>query len=300
MNERAVIEKEVNKRIKEKFDRDYYDICDVGSKHRDDDAYSDNLAVFHYVFSMGTLGETFLWNDCIFWGMFPSDFSEDDFSEEEMNFFRSIERAKNETLEKYGSTSSDININGPIETSRLVLKAFDEETAKAYDDYFCQNKAEFEDYYHRDYKKELEKCYMRDRHLVFAVLLKDTNEFIGSVGFTDLNGALYNVEYFIKANHRKKGYAFEALEELILRVKMKKLSILSETVRACVFEEICLDIRCLTIRTDVENLASQRMAEKAGFEKAGTLLFSCFFKNKYHDEVVYYLTLNEDRNGNER
>lgn len=86
-------------------------------------------------------------------------------------------------------------------------------------------------------------------------LFKDSNEFIGSIGLNKRNDALYNVEYFIKADYRRKGYALEALNELISHVKAENLVVLSAMVRDCVFDEACPDIRCLIIRNDTESFS---------------------------------------------
>lgn len=295
MDERDEIEKEIERRIVEKFEINRFCINNIGANFKDRKHYNENLAIFHYIFSIGDIGKTFLWNNYIYWEMSPSDFCEEVFSKEEMDFFLSIEETKRKTIEKYGLCSKDININKPVETQRLILKAFDENTSKEYDDCFYHNKDEFEDYYKHEYKNEFENCYMQFRPLMFAIFLKDSNELIGSIGLNNRNDALYNVEYFIKSDYRRNGYALEAVNELIFRVKGKSLSVLSDTVRDCVFEVVCPDIRCLMIRNDIENIASQRIAEKVGFKKAGTLLFSFLFKNKYYDENVYYLQLSSNK-----
>ena len=134
--------------------------------------------------------------------------------------------------------------------------------------------------------------------LNIAIFLKNNNTPIGSICFTNFNNALYNVEYFIIKEYRRNGYAFEALNELINQLKLKSLFILSETLRQCVFDVVNPDIRCLKIKTKTTNIGSQKLAEKAGFTRYGTLLFSGCYKNKYYDEVVYYFVLNEDRKAN--
>lgn len=96
--------------------------------------------------------------------------------------------------------SKDININKPIETNRLILKAFNEETSKLYDEYFYQNKDEFENYYGLEYSDSFEHCYMNEKPLGFAIFLKNSNTPIGSICFTNRDNALYNVEYFVKKN----------------------------------------------------------------------------------------------------
>lgn len=131
--------------------------------------------------------------------------------------------------------------------------------------------------------------------LSFAIFLKDNITQIGSIRFTNLDNTLYNVEYFIAKEYRNKGYAYEALTCLINEIKANKLFVLADTLRTYVYDVIHLDIRCLKITTNTENIASQRIAEKSGFKKYGTLLFTGSYGGKYYDDFVYYLVLNEDK-----
>lgn len=289
------IDEFIEKKVKDMFNFDFW-MPDL--TNRQSDKYNDNLKAFHYIFSLGEDGKTYLWNKYITWNSTLSNFYEKDFTKDELDFLRLIEKAKQDAINKYGSLSEDININKPIETNRLILKAFNEETSKLYDEYFYQNKDEFENYYGLEYGDSFEHCNMNEKPLGFAIFLKNSNTPIGSICFTNRDNALYNVEYFVKKEYRRNGYAFEALNELINQLKLKSLFILSETLRQCVFDVVNPDIRCLKIKTKITNIGSQKLAEKAGFTRYGTLLFSGCYKNKYYDEVVYYLVLNEDRKAN--
>ncbi len=296
MNNIFYINKFVEEKVKDMFNF-YFWMPDL--LNRQGDEYNDSLNAFHYIFSLGEDGKTYLWNKYITINSPLSDFYESDFTNDELEFFKSIKEAKQDAINKYGSLSKDVNINKPIETNRLILKAFNEETSKLYDEYFYQNKDEFENYYSLDYGDSFKYCHMNERPLGFAIFLKNSNIPIGSICFTNFdNDALYNVEYFVKKEYRRNGYAFEALIELINQLKLDSLFVLSETLRECVFDVVNPDIRCLKIKTEITNTSSQKLAEKAGFTRYGTLLFSGLYKNKYYDEVVYYLVLNEDRKGN--
>lgn len=198
-------------------------------------------------------------------------------------------------IDKYGTLTKDVNINLPIETNRLILKPFDKETSKIYDEYFFKHKSEYTKYYYDNYGNEFRYNFMENKSLGFVVFLKDGNTQIGSVGLTYCGNTKYNVEYFIMKDYRQKGYAYEALNCLLNEVKNNNLFILGDTLRMYVYDFIHPDIRCLKITANKENVASQRIAEKSGFKKYGTLLFTTSYDGKYYDDFVYYLVLNEDR-----
>jgi len=90
---------------------------------------------------------------------------------------------------------------------------------------------------------------------MFAVLLKDTNEFIGQCGiqFLEIDGVTVpEIGYHINKSYWNKGYATEA-------------------AKACLaygFNE--LNLREIFIHTYIKNIASQRVAEKLGMKKLKT------------------------------
>ena len=264
MNDIFSIDKFIEEKVKDMFNFDFW-MPDL--TNRQGAEYNDNLKAFHYIFSLGEDGKTYLWNKYITWNSTLSNFYEKDFTKDELDFLRLVEKAKQDAINKYGSLSKDININKPIETNRLILKAFNEETSKLYDEYFYQNKDEFENYYGLEYGDSIEHCYMNEKPLGFAIFLKNSNTPIGSICFTNFNNTLYNVEYFVIKEYRRNGYAFEALNELINQLKLKSLFVLSETLRQCVFDVVNPDIRCLKIKTKITNIGSQKLAEKAGFTR---------------------------------
>jgi RimJ/RimL family protein N-acetyltransferase len=284
----------VDKQVEIKFgDNAYFWMRHLTDKENDD--YDLNLNIFHYIFTLGDDGKTYLWNEYVNGDYKLSEFCENDFNNDELIFLKSIEEAKKDAINKYGYLTNEININKPIETDRLILKAFNLRSSIAYDKYFYENQDEFKKYYRVDYGYDVCSQHMNRRPLSFAIFLKDGNIQIGSVCFTDRGNTRYNVEYFIIKEYRNKGYAYEALNCLIDEVKNNRLFILKNTLRNCVFDVIHPNIRCLQITTGINNIASQKMAEKAGFTKCGTLLFQYSYDNKYCDEIVYYLVLNEDR-----
>lgn len=292
---RNEIRSKVQTAIEEKLGLEHFCITNLEKEYRGEEGYEDNLAAFRYALSLGEEGEIFIWDDYMLFGLTPSNFCAEDFTEDEMRFFESMAKTRQEAISNLESTSVKANINEPIETDRLVLKAFSDETSGELDNYFYDNKAEWEDFHARDYPESFDFSFMHKRRFIFGIHLKGSDKLVGCIGLSDLNEVLFNVAYFIMAAYRKKGYAYEALEALIKRVKGGGLLMLSETVRRWTFNVTHPDIRCLRIQADVTNIASQKMAEKAGFKKNGTLLFDGLIRNEYHDQVVYDLLLNEDK-----
>lgn len=113
MNDIFSIDKFIEEKVKDMFNFDFW-MPDL--TNRQGAEYNDNLKAFHYIFSLGEDGKTYLWNKYITWNSTLSDFYEKDFTKDELDFLRLIEKAKQDAINKYGSLSEDININKPIES----------------------------------------------------------------------------------------------------------------------------------------------------------------------------------------
>lgn len=148
----------------------------------------------------------------------------------------------------------------PIESTRLILDSFKEEDYKDFheilnSDYYQKfNQEEYKPceeegimYYTRDLSKQNLKDVKAP--LVFAIRLKENEQFIGFIGLT--NGELKSdgtieIYFSINKNHWNKGYATESLNKLI---------------DFC-FNE--LNIYRIFTGTDIDNFASQKVMEKVG------------------------------------
>lgn len=268
----------------------------------DKELYKKTLNIFHYVFSLGEEGKIFLWNKFAYLVDLFDQINKEDYSNEEIELFNDLAKVSEGNFLKYGTYDQRVNINKEFESSRLSVKPYDEDLSFLYNEYFHDNKDEYENFYGAEYGTEygekgdsIVDLRVSRRPLGFALVLKDSEEFIGSVAIADINKCLYNLEYFIKKEYRNRGYAKEACKALIEKIKSKELKVLEAPIKEGVFDEVAPDIRCLKIFASKENVASRSLALSLGFEYAGTLLFEKEFKGNYIDEVVYYMVINDNR-----
>lgn len=287
--------------LEEKFDCYYFDVDSLFDT-TDKELYEKTLNMFHYIFSLGEEGKIYLWNKFVNLTDFFDQINKEDYSNEEIELFNDLAKVSEENFSKYGTNNPRVNINKEIESSRLLIKPYDWDLNFLYNEYFHDNKDEYENFYGTEYRTKdgkkadfIVNLHMNRCPLGFALVLKDSGEFIGSVVITDIKKYLYNVEYFIKKEYRNRGYAKEACKVLIEKIKSKELKVLEAPIKEGVFDEVAPDIRCLKIFAFKDNIASQSLALSLGFEYAGTLLFEKEFKGNYIDEVVYYMVINDNR-----
>lgn len=113
------------------------------------------------------------------------------------------------------------------------------------------------------------------------ILLKDSNKVIGDIGLhfldTDPENKQVEIGYTLNPSYRNKGYAFEALTEII----------------DFLFQD--LEKHRITASIDPQNEASIKLLEKLGFRKEAHFKKSLFFHGKWVDDLVYAV-LSEDWN----
>jgi ribosomal-protein-alanine N-acetyltransferase len=83
------------------------------------------------------------------------------------------------------------------------------------------------------------------------------------------------ISYFVFPSERGKGYCTEAV-----RIIVDYLFLSKEVMR-------------VQAQTDPRNLASQKVLEKAGFKKEGTLRKSFFVRGKWTDNIMYSILRDE-------
>lgn len=110
-----------------------------------------------------------------------------------------------------------------------------------------------------------------DEEETFAIVDRRTGELLGSIGVRSLGGGIGEAGYWVKREARGRGVATRAL------------SLLS---RWALGEK---ELGRFQVRADVENEASQRVAEKAGFVREGVLRSSLELKGERRDVVMYSL-----------
>jgi len=124
-------------------------------------------------------------------------------------------------------------------------------------------------------RKEREKGYenMPPDNKRFFIEKKDGTK-IGVIAHF-LNGQLLEIGYILSSSERGKGYCTEAVQIMVDYLFLSK-----ETVR-------------IQASVDPRNVVSQRVLEKVGFKKEGTLRKSLFLKGKWTDLSVYSILREE-------
>ena len=109
----------------------------------------------------------------------------------------------------------------------------------------------------------------------FAILDRGSEELLGGIGVRAYDEAVVEIGYWVKADARGRGVATRALL-LISRFA---------------FDE--LGAARVQLRTEPDNVASQRVAEKVGFIREGVLRSLLDYKGRRRDAVMFSL-LRED------
>jgi ribosomal-protein-alanine N-acetyltransferase len=109
------------------------------------------------------------------------------------------------------------------------------------------------------------------RHFEVAVVLKAENYLIGSCGIhiSELNNQQGQIGYCYNRHYWGQGYATEAAQALI------KFG----------FDQ--LSLHRIFAFTDPKNIVSQRVLEKVGMQREGYLQDNQFYKDKWHDSLLY-------------
>lgn len=88
----------------------------------------------------------------------------------------------------------------------------------------------------------------------YAIALKDSNQYIGSCGFSPYKNTIFECYYTINTNYRRQGYGFEAMEALLTALKCSN------------------EITEIRAYSHPENKASLKLAEKLGMEYKGEVI----------------------------
>jgi RimJ/RimL family protein N-acetyltransferase len=110
-----------------------------------------------------------------------------------------------------------------------------------------------------------------DEEETLAIVDRSTGELLGSIGVRTFDDGVGEVGYWVKREARGRGVATRALALVSQWALGGK-----ELVR-------------FQLRADVENEASQRVAEKAGFVREGVLRSSLELKGERRDVIMYSL-----------
>jgi RimJ/RimL family protein N-acetyltransferase len=105
----------------------------------------------------------------------------------------------------------------------------------------------------------------------FAIVDRASGELLGGIGARIHEMAIVEIGYWVKADARGRGLATRALT-LIARFAFDELAALR-----------------VQLTTEPDNLGSQRVAEKAGFIREGTLRSFLDYKGRRRDAVMFSL-----------
>lgn len=300
---RKEIDKEADGELESKFSVDFnIRRLSKNYKIRFQKDYEIALKCFKYLFSLGGDYLIYLWNRCFVFflsgkiGYGIDAIVIEDYSLKEQEFIKEVYH-----VFQHNSGNNDPfdpcsrNINGSFFSKRLRLEPYSDSTRTAYLSFFHNHKEEFEQYSGVEHQEdEIEKCYDPiKRYLLFAMVEKDTGTFVGSVGLDpiDLPEGKFNIEYFVFPEHRKMGYAKEALCMLIGLARKKKLNILYETIRDGLFKIGPADIRMIHAETRSDNEASKHLLKSLGFSFEETIPEKADIRGERFDYDCFYLFL---------
>lgn len=166
-----------------------------------------------------------------------------------------------------------------LETKRLILRAlslddtdsllrhFSEEEINRYSSYERLDREDILDFY----KKFIEPG--RPTRIRLGIVLKETGELVGTLGYHNLSRIDRSAEigYDLSRLYWGKGMMTEAVDALIRHG----------------FEH--MNLNRIEATADSENLKSIRLLERSGFFREGLLRDHCYYKGRFHDEVIYSL-----------
>lgn len=115
--------------------------------------------------------------------------------------------------------------------------------------------------------------YEKSEMMSLAITLKDTDKFIGAIGFYRINWDAHRTEigYILNSDYTGKGYMHEACEALI----------------KFAFEDV--GFHSLEAVINADNYASIKVVEKLGFIREAYFKENAVRKGKFIDTVVYSL-----------
>ncbi len=168
-----------------------------------------------------------------------------------------------------------------LETHRLILRAISLKDVNEIFEIYSSEKA-MKYFGKHPYKKidEAEEriqsaitAFQKKEGLRWAITVKGSDKLTGTAGVWRLVKDHFRGEigYELSPDHWQKGIMSEALNE-ILNFAFNKMNL--HTIEANI---------------DPENIASEKLLAKLGFEKEGHLKESFFFNNKFEDNAIYSL-----------
>ena len=238
-----------------------------------------------------------LWNE-VFDSVYFSALDKTDFTSEEWDFIENIKSVKKACREEGKGIN---NINQTIETESIKLIPINDEHIEMFKNFFDTDPDSFVNYSRLEYREFFFRCIFKvNNHHMFAIKEKTMGEIVGVVALKEIcdYAHIFNIEYFVFPNFRKRGYAVEASRALIDCAFSGSLIAEKETARRGIYETVNENVELIQLNTSQDNLPSQNIAKKLGFvftgrEKRGSRID---LLGTYSDLLMFSLEKAENRN----
>ena len=235
----------------------------IGAKTKaaEPEEYQRDLLCFKALFHAGEKD----YRDAL-WNMLASPYREKmrickkDFSQDEFIFLSEALKAKTMPRARMA------NVNRPIKTARLILRAVERKDFKTFTSHF-QNDGDFV-LYTAGYKptKFMIKLFAeKQAPFYFVIEEKTENQIIGCIGLNPKDSAMGALEYYIFKDERKKGFCKEALGALVEKALSGKLYCPIETIRCGVYRRRSAPFTTIEAKIISENTGSIKVIESCGF-----------------------------------
>lgn len=181
--------------------------------------------------------------------------------------FKEMEEARNSFFYQIGEDRCT-NHTKTLESERLYIKPNNKKDGRSIYEYV--NKCDEKQYL---FARMARNCDSED-YFIFCLCLKETNEIIGDIGlaFDPNQQNTFNLSYYIKIEHRKKGYIKEAFKKILEAIENDEIILYGQWHREYVLEETKPVIKLIRIELDDNNIASFNTAKSLGFEYEGKIV----------------------------
>lgn len=181
--------------------------------------------------------------------------------------FKEMKEARNSFFDQIGEDCCT-NHTKMLESERLYIKPNNKEDGRSIYEYV--NKYDKDEYL---FARMARNCGSED-YFIFCLCLKETNEIIGDIGlaFDPNQQNTFNLSYYIKIEHRQKGYIKEAFKKILEAIENDEIILYGQWRREYVLEETKPAIKLIRIELDENNIASFNTAKSLGFEYEGKIV----------------------------
>lgn len=156
-----------------------------------------------------------------------------------------------------------MNTGIKIETERLLLVPGNNARDNVSFIHMLRNDGDFREFcgieFNEKYLAEFNDYFERTGHeeCIYSIFPKETDEFIGYVGFHRERNTDYEIEFYISKSQRRKGYCEEACKAVIELIFTEGLSVDGNVI----------SVQKLYATTLAENIAVINLLSKLGFKR---------------------------------